>query len=324
MRIHLPSHVVDEGIIRLRKAINENMTINDEVARLSSYVGLDILKEIPKTKMTRDENNNPIKMGNFTTELDGINITVNWTARFYWSKNLSKIQNNTAKCNPANRSITVFVFVVDNKIDKGSLFESIQHEISHLFEIGRRGKPYRKQGSYDRAYKYLINQENKNYNSIAYMVNAVLYISFTFEQRAYANGAYAKLMNSDDYGNGFENAIKHTKLFDYLLALYYYYPILKTIPSSNNQLATELNGHGLDRRKFLRITRVAIIRIEEIISRIMEKAKKDYKAKHNLMEFAPSNFEFPLLEETIKKREEKRLSVIKQRLKLVKYLTIDE
>ena len=137
MRIHVPSHVVDEGIIRLRKAINENMTINDEVARLSSYVGLDILKEIPKTKMTRDENNNPIKMGNFTTELDGIYITVNWTARFYWSKNLNKIPNNTANCNPTNRSITVFVFVVDNKIDKGSLFESIQHEISHLFEIGR-------------------------------------------------------------------------------------------------------------------------------------------------------------------------------------------
>ena len=113
-------------------------------------------------------------------------------------------------------------------------------------------------------------------------------------------------------------------MFDYLLALYYYYPILKTIPSSNNQLTTELNGHGLDRRKFLRITRVAIIRIEEIISRIMEKAKKDYKAKHNIVEYAPSAFEFPLLEETIRKYKEKRLVIIEKRLKLAKYLTIDE
>ena len=61
-----------------------------------------------------------------------------------------------------------------------------------------------------------------------------------------------------------------------------------------------------------------------IATTIFVKSKKDYKAKHNLMEFAPSNFEFPLLEETIRKYKENRLSVIERRLKLAKYLTIDD
>lgn len=125
-----------------------------------------------------------------------------------------------------------------------------------------------------------------------------------------------------DYQNGFENAIKHTKLFDYLMALNYFYPIIKAVPSDNRELIEELKKHNLTRKRFLQVARITIKRLEEIIARIINKAKKDYKKQHNIVEYAPSAFEFPITEETSRNRREKRLAIIEKRLKLVRFLCL--
>ena len=310
IRIEIPHEIINESILEIREALYENMTINDEVRKISISVGNRVMEAIPKSPMTKDESGNRIKTGEINFVRGEVRINVSWSARFYDSKDLGNMPNNTAISNFARHFIKVNVVVVDGKIDKAGLFESIQHEVHHLFERFKRGKEYNDMDRYRLAYNNLLEYQD----TITYKVCSILYIAFTFEQRAYLNGAYAKLMNSDDYDNGFENAIKETKLFQFLGAVKYFYGYIKELPLDNEELKDILTDLELDRKRFLQMAKITIIRIENSIARVIKKAKKDYSAKHNIVEYAPSAFEFPISEQTSRKRAERRLKAIKKHL----------
>lgn len=315
--VKVSNRLIKETDNLINTYLMENRTVSNAVSNMATDCCNKILEKIPKTNAFRDENGRKSKKGSFTYREDGgISFIINWTVTYYKTDKVSKFESQSSgSCSIYDHTITVNIIVVNGRINKDSLIETLQYEIFHLFEYYKKKKEYLGMREYIMAYNALKNDNGviNSKTNASYMVNALIYIFFEFENRVVANEAYRILMNSNDYLNKFGNAIKKTKIYNWLVTCRQFRYKIEHTSEDSPGLKVILSRYGINKAEILQLADETIEGLLRIIGRIIAKAMDDYRGQHNIIEYPDAT---PLtleeLERFIPKNRNKREAILKK------------
>lgn len=268
------------------KFLNESLTIASEVSRTCMAVGKRIIDDIAATEPTADDKGRKIRKGIYRHVDKSMSFDVDWTVRYILSNDESLESYSSGGIVPAKRLITVTIYAVNGAINEASLYETLQHEIFHLFERSKMHHNYLDRAAYDHAFE-IIKDKDPDDKSIEVMVNRIIYISFMFEQRAFTNGAYQVLMAGDfnDYKDKFATLIENTKLYRWFTACKEYRNKIMALPENDKELTTSLDEYGLTKSDILERADIAINSMVRLIGKVRAMAMIDYQKLHNIKEY---------------------------------------
>lgn len=268
--------------------ITEALHIADTVRIISDDVANELyyhIKNDPKSIIK--DNKNLYKFGHFEHNDYGIGFTVQWQCYNFKNKEEFNSSNINMSCSfvSAKKTINIKIVTINLVANRKWIEESIQHEISHMFEfykMGAFGKNKQRSQNYETAAKILINQNKSQLiNSIA----VIIYNSVKMEQNAMANGAYKFLMLSDDYFFQFKNAIKQTEIYHYFNDVSNALEQLSQYNCTEKAIIDALKPYDkLSFQQLLKIAKKTKERMAWLIGRIMSKAMNDYKEKYGVQE----------------------------------------
>lgn len=268
------------------KLITEALHIADTVRLISDDVANELyyhIKNDPKSIIK--DNKNLYKFGQFEHNDYGIGFTVQWQCYNFKSKEELISSNINMSCSfvSAKKTINIKIVTINLKANRKWIEESIQHEISHMFEfykMGAFGKNKQISQNYETAAKILIN---RNKNQLINAMAVIIYNSVKTEQNAMANGAYKYLMLSDDYFFQFKNAIKQTEIYHYFNDVSNALEQLSQYNGTENAIIDALKPYDkLSFQQLLKMAKTTKERMAWLIGRIMSKAMNDYKEKYGV------------------------------------------
>lgn len=272
--------------------IRESKMISDIVISITEYVGECLKEQLVTTPWVIKPSKGPIstKEGEFKYNNIGISFKIKWKLENHEIQEEDDVQ--VFKCsahveyNPP--LLDIVVAAVNGQYSRNDLYETIQHEVSHFFERGKRGKEYKTATNYKKAVKKM--DDGKTVEEIA--VARAIYICHKFEQRAFANGAYQYLMKSTDFSNGFENAIEHTRLYGWLIGAEELRMILSQCTDSKDEVEEHCKQYGYTMNRLLKLLNRTINNMAKIVERVKSKAIDDYRRIHGVherKEYTPLN-----------------------------------
>lgn len=277
-------HGNTELILEINEKMNEERSISNEVTLMSTEVFYRIMSIVrPSSLSTETLKRYEHKYGEFEYSKLNISFKVSWD--FY------NIGNKTprtpemkqfASADLSKKAISITIVAINGRIDNDSVIESIQHEISHFFEVSKRqGVPYKNMFQYKLAVTIL--QQEEKFTEIMVAIAEVIYISHKFEQRAFGNGAYRYLMNhTDDYPHNFNNAIQGTKLYKYLCSLEKDIETLTITKDTEYEITETLKRFEITYKALMSSAHSARDGLIRMCGRIKSKAIDDYESTHDI------------------------------------------
>ena len=261
--------------------INEDRTISNIVTTITEYVGgriEEMVKRTPSDVRTKG-NNISIKRGNFVYTDLGISFMVKWVLEDEHDKDAVYSKRKCSayiEYSPPRLNITIAA--LNGRFSRNDLYETLQHEISHFFERGKRGKEYKT----TRNYAMAVDRMNNGQSIKEKVVARAVYICHKFELRAFANGAYQYLMKSTDYGNGFRNSIEHTRLYDWLIGAEEMQMFLSQYIDYPEQIEPFTKKYGFTLNRLLKMLKRTIDAMVRTVGRVISKAMDDYEKIHGV------------------------------------------
>ena len=277
-------HGNTELILEINEKMNEERSISNEVTLMSTEIFYRIMGKIQPYSISTDMGNQfEYKHGNFIYSKLNISFNVSWD--FYNIGNetpRTSEMNQFASADLSKKAINITIVAINGRINSDSVIESIQHEISHFFEVSKRqGVPYKNMFQYKLAVTIL--QQEEKFTEIMVAIAEVIYISNKFEQRAFGNGAYRYLMNhTDDYFHNFNNAIKKTKLYKYLTLIDNDIELLKDNSDAEYEITETLKRFEIPYEDFMDLAKSAREGLVRMCGRIKSKAIDDYESTHDI------------------------------------------
>lgn len=197
-----------------------------------------------------------------------------------------------------NKILYCNILTYNNDINVLKIKESIQHELEHLYEIGMRGGQYKD----NTIYKIANAKMNNRTNEYEYKVASVIYASRGYEMRAFANGAYAYISNTNDYVSKYEYSIRDTLLFKWYVGLKECLNFFICNGENDMLLNQAINQYpNLTFKKLVKITQDAIKNYLYLIGRIRSKAI-DNAEKSGLLNEIHMRYEYIPFNEIEKER----------------------
>lgn len=277
-------HGNTELILEINEKMNEERSISNEVTLMSTEIFYRIMGKIHPYSISTDMGNQfEYKHGNFIYSKLNISFNVSWDFYNVGDKTpRTPKMKQFASSDIGKRTISVTIVAVNGKINNDSIWESIQHEVSHFFETSKRkGVPYKNMFQYKLAVTIL--QQEEKFTEVIIAIAEIIYISHKFEQRAFGNGAYRYLMNhTDDYFHNFNNAIKKTKLYKYLTLIDDDIELLKDNSDAEYEITETLKRFEIPYEDFMDLAKSAREGLVRMCGRIKSKAIDDYERTHNI------------------------------------------
>ena len=289
------------------KLITEALHIADAVKIISDDVTNELyyqIKNAPKSIIK--DNKNLYKFGHFEYNDYGIGFTVQWQCYNFKNKEEFNSSNINMSCSfvSAKKTINIKIVTINLMANRKWIEESIQHEISHMFEfykMGAFGKNKQISQNYETAAKILIN---KPQSQIRYDVAVIIYNSPKTEQNAMANGAYKYLMLSDDYFFQFKNAIRQTEIYHYFNEVSNALEQLSQYNCTENAIIYALKPYDkLSLQQLLKMAKKTKERMAWLIGRVIVKAMNDYKEKYGIrQQITHETIEYAKRRESLRKK----------------------
>lgn len=268
--------------------ITEALHIADTVRIISDDVANELLYHIKNDpKSIIKDNKNLYKFGHFEHNDYGIGFTVQWQCYNFKTKEEFNSSNINMSCSfvSAKKTINIKIVTINLVANRKWIEESIQHEISHMFEfykMGAFGKNKQISQNYETAAKILINQ---NKSQLINAIAVIIYNSVKTEQNAMANGAYKYLMLSDDYFFQFKNAIKQTEIYHYFNDVSNALEQLSQYNCTEKAIIDALKPYDkLSFQQLLKMAKKTKERMAWLIGRVVVKAMNDYKEKYGIQQ----------------------------------------
>lgn len=271
-------------IFEINEKINEEHSISNEVTLMSTEIFYRIMGKIQPYSISTDMGKQlEYKHGNFKYSKLNISFDVSWD--FYNVGNetpRTPEMNQFASADLSKKAINITIVAINGRINNDSVIESIQHEISHFFEVSKRqGVPYKNMFQYKLAVTIL--QQEEKFTDIMVAIAEIIYISYKFEQRAFGNGAYRYLMNhTDDYPHNFNNAIQETKLYKYLCSLEKDIETLTITKDTEYEITETLKRFEITYKALMSSAHSAREGLARMCGRIKSKAIDDYESTHDI------------------------------------------
>ena len=266
-----------EALQEIDICILESKHVAREVSNASTQIFNYLKRKIETTGDDELRNGFIGKEGQFKTTLFDKELHIRWMVI-----KTNKEKAKTLRLPPFafdENSSTIYANMVDigDGVDFLSIVEGLQHELAHLYEKYRRKVPYSNKDWYETANKNIRSRENE----VKLAVAQIIYISANYEKTAFANGAYAYLMNSNDYSKNFDNAIQDTQLFKWLYGLKHDLNMISSIEPNDEFLIQALSEYkNLNLQKLLLLANKTVKNLANAIGKIKVKAIEDYEAKY--------------------------------------------
>ena len=272
--------IIDESVEEINQFIFEDRTIANEVKTITDIIGETLFEEIKKITSKPYKNEGvDYKQGTFKFNLFNITIDVVWEYYdIYSDEGLHLNKRDYINADIGRKRLNICLISIDKRFNKKAFYENLQHEISHFFERGKRGKPYHNLEKYNTS----ITKMNNALTDYEGIIASIIYINHKFEQRAFGNGAYQYMMKSNDYNNNFNNAIKDTQLFKWLTQIKNDYVFIKNTPQGHPLLKAALKPYNITYDKLLEITKETIDNLIRMLGRIKSKALDDYREQNEV------------------------------------------
>ena len=301
------SQLIEECIQEINNIVLEDRHINNEVIYITNLLLTYLEDEIKKApSLPYNKDGVTYKKINFFQTIFGIRVNFKCDYFNIFMKSGADLNKRTVfDSQPDTKTIMATIVAVKGKIDEQEVSQGIQHEIEHLFERGKRGKPYGDEDLYKFAYKKMHNALTNYERAIAY----IMYISRTYEQRAFVNGAYQYMMRSNDYQNNFDNALKETKLFQWYVGVKECLELIEETPKEHPLLRSGLKPYGgLSKNDIVELAKETIENMSYLIGRLKSKVIDDYNKEHEMYHF-PNEY-----------RSIKNDSILKDNLKIIEQI----
>lgn len=242
----------------INKLITEEYGISNELSEESKKIVGQIEDAIASSQKKR-YGDYKFSEGNFVHKFI-IDFVVKW--KFY--NCLTKVSLNEffAKYSHSywdNNGKRLFIpaYMYDGAIDTKFLYNSVFHELEHMYQNAKSGKSFSNRELYSEIGNMLHNS-----SEIIRSVGQMLYFSFPEEQDAYANGMYGEFVASRNNGMDVDDIIKNSEAWKYLKLLHKDYSLYL-----NKKNDSELNE------------KLKKLKIDKNIDRILKKAINDYQRK---------------------------------------------
>jgi len=298
-------NIIDESVEEINQFIFEDRTIADEVKTITDIIGETFFEEMKRidSKPYKDKGVN-YKQGTFKFNLFNITIDVVWEYYdIYSDDGLHLNKRDYINADIGHKRLNICLITINRRFSKKAFYENLQHEISHFFERGKRGKPYNNLDKYNTS----ITKMNNALTDYEGIIASIMYINHKFEQRAFGNGAYQYMMKSNDYNNNFDNVIKDTQLFKWLTQIKNDYTFIKNTPQKHPLLKAALKPYNITYDKLLKITEETIGDLIKMLGRIKSKALDDYREQNEI-----HSMQRPITKEDLEKKWEDIIKINKK------------
>ena len=186
----------------IKSVINEELGISDIVKEETIKLTNEIIKHLTGTIWVIDDYAIKHKTNNFNFKIFEKDILIKFDLiNFRTVDNVTKLIENYDITSGYNKhkNILYFTFIMyDGMIDKRTFNDSIQHELTHIYQSLKRGNfilSDKNSNLYDKIVELSkINNLTKNQKNIV----KALYLTFKIEQEAFVNGFYSYLINNQD------------------------------------------------------------------------------------------------------------------------------
>lgn len=258
---------------KLKSVIEEELGISEEVKLLANKLARKIAEEY-KPGYTLKVTPFSEKCGEYTILFD------------MWDfDKLSDAQKESAEYKGvtyfAKKEIVVFGFTVRGKLFLSKLYEVLQHELKHVYDLYKSGRNgFFKEGKNSRIYAIAATQAtNKSLPDEQRAIGYAVYLSHDFEGQAFESGTYGYLMNQDLHFIGDEvEAVKDTMYYKRLMFVRYAYDFIWDNEGRAGEIAETIYGKSLNWLK--RTVAGSLKQARRQIGRAVAKVRKDYDWTH--------------------------------------------
>ena len=278
--------LVCENWKTIKNTISEHKAISDEVVFITKNICNTIFQQFSVLQYDVYPNALVGKEGSFEYNQHGICFNVSWKLLERNEKpGVPNITNVDAETIHDTKTLNITAIATRGHWEYQRIYEAVQHEISHLFEITKRGKPYSNIENYNVAVgilEYLKSSKpsrtikEKEERLINYVVANIIYFSYEFEHRAYVNGAYQYLIQHHANIFNFEELLEYTHLFQRFSEFELCYKILDKTPSDDENLINALKSyHNVSYPKLIKASKRTIVKVSLAIKRLKDKIRED-------------------------------------------------
>lgn len=215
----------------IKQMLTESNTINDEADTAADEIYRAIrYQKFDKSKVTKKEtqievNGKEINLNRYqfsinTTYKQRPILTTVYVFQFPTEEDYDLfIENGGEPCEGSSNSykgrqnfLTIYCYVSPKYIDYGELYDTIQHELSHLGKTILAGKEMEDYGLINYAATILHSSDTTYYQEL---IANICYIGRRDEQDAYVNGAYGYLKEKMPIGgNDIIKCLRETTLYE--------------------------------------------------------------------------------------------------------------
>lgn len=265
---------------RINRLISEEYGISD---KLHGDIIPRFIRSLKTAIKSTDINPNyivPTKEGKFEfkcLDKEGNTFRVYW--KVYYFDNQEEYLKFYKKYGLTNnviykfKMLTISVVYVEGKPLNNQFYDSIGHELEHLYQNELMDKEFRNQDIYRIAISGL-HEKDKYIRCLS----TIIYASTKSEQEAFINGFYSEFSHGNIDPGKLDKAIEESVCGDWLKELYNSYVFLKEHNDENMQEAIRKYKNIKDYynyKYFLYIARNGIKNLERRIARLTYKIKKD-------------------------------------------------
>ena len=258
--------------------INEELTIADELSKAANNMIILIENDIKACKALINRKDGYFYK-NGCMSYKCFNKIIYTEYHYYNFFNNICYKNSHEKIPQINRNnnidrISIVIFAVSGNILGTTLYDTIYHELEHIFQQTKANKVFTKSDMYD----YVVRRKNEvEVSNPEYLICDSLYLTYNFERDAYINGAYGFLMHTCKSYMDVDKAIENTDLYQAIEMLKFYYSIIyknriKFIEALSSQ---KYRSYGITVNNLLKKIKQSINSYEDKLRKMKRKAKQD-------------------------------------------------
>lgn len=274
----------DNFILEIKQVIKEELSISNDVIYITNNLCDIIEKRLKNCDKSYDNTYNcNFANGDFIYKILDYDFSINYTC-YYCSNNqqiksLSENNKIFATSSFTDKNITINFIIIQGQIEEKSFYDSMQHEVEHMYQSIKKGELLIDDENDFRYKKIKYILANGTRNRFEYSIAICLYLSRSIEQDGFVNGLYNLLMKGnlqtiDEY-------LKQSDAYAYLYTLKLTINDLKNENDDDFYLA--LKNFSLTKETLFQIAEKGFKRFQIKIGKIYTRARNDMIKKNKLI-----------------------------------------
>jgi len=264
----------------LNRLLNEELSVSSIVTTATNNISKLIINKLSQVSVKQLDNKINYKETSFVVSVFNDVVLNIFVTRYdfltvdEYNEN-SKLINLGSFINIKNNTMVINFFTIKNKFDNEILYQSIQHELIHLYQQRLKGLSLLSNDIDKSLYELAIsNLASTDNGLVVSYLSKIIYYSYNFEQDAFVNGLYQYLLNHDKNKTGdidYADSPQYNSLVELKEAVNY----IKQLKDNDVNLTNSLLLFKKNKQWFIKRGELSIKRYLNKIGKVITKYKQD-------------------------------------------------